>query len=103
MKRIAAVCLSVLSLAAAAAAQTAAPARPAQPAAPAKAAAAPALSAATRQKLMAALDKGAAYLKSQQKPDGTFDPNPGITGMAATALLRQPGAHDAALKATTKT
>ena len=52
------------------------------------------LSAATRQKLMASLSKGAAYLHQQQKPNGTFDPHPGLTSMAAAALLRQPGARD---------
>ena len=50
------------------------------------------LSAATRQKLAASLGKGAAFLHQQQKPDGTWENHPGITAMAATALLRQPGA-----------
>lgn len=49
------------------------------------------LSAATRQKLMESLNKGAAYLQKQQRPDGKFDNHPGITAMAAAALLRQPG------------
>jgi len=49
------------------------------------------LSAATRQQLLASLEKGAAYLRSQQRPDGTFDDHPGVTGMAATALLKQTG------------
>jgi squalene-hopene/tetraprenyl-beta-curcumene cyclase len=44
-----------------------------------------------RKKLTDSLEKGAAYLRQQQHADGTFDANPGITGMAATALLRQPG------------
>jgi squalene-hopene/tetraprenyl-beta-curcumene cyclase len=44
-----------------------------------------------RKKLTDSLEKGAAYLRQQQHPDGTFDANPGITAMAATALLRQPG------------
>ena len=48
------------------------------------------LSAATRQKLAASLSKGAAFLNQQQKPDGKFDNHPGITAMAAAALLRQP-------------
>ena len=96
MTRIGAACLSVLLLSPLAAAAQTAPARGGQPAAGT-------LSPATRQKLMAALGKGAAYLKSQQKPDGTFDANPGITGMAATALLRQPGGRDEALKTTGKT
>lgn len=49
------------------------------------------LSAPTRQKLTASLERGAAYLRSQQRPDGTFDNHPGVTAMAATALLRQTG------------
>ena len=44
-----------------------------------------------RKKLTDSLEKGAAYLRQQQHADGTFDANPGVTGMAATALLRQPG------------
>jgi squalene-hopene/tetraprenyl-beta-curcumene cyclase len=49
------------------------------------------LSAETRQRLIEASNKGAEYLRQQQKPDGTFDANPGVTALAATALLRQPG------------
>ncbi len=56
-----------------------------------------------RQKLTASLERGAAYVKAQQKPDGTFDANPGITAMVATALLRQPGRRDAELKTVAKT
>jgi squalene-hopene/tetraprenyl-beta-curcumene cyclase len=98
MNRIVAAALSALLLLPVAAGAQTTPARAAQPAA-----AAGRVSAATRQKLMDALNKGAAYLKSQQKPDGTFDANPGITGMAATALLRIPGQRDEALKTTAKT
>ena len=54
------------------------------------------LSAETRNQLMDALNKGEAYLRQQQKPDGAFDANPGITGLAATAILRQPGKPKAA-------
>ena len=61
------------------------------------------LSAATRQKLVASLGKGAAYLHQQQQPDGKFDNHPGITAMAATALLRQPGARDKELATVGKT
>ena len=50
------------------------------------------LSKETRQKLVDSLNRGAGYIRQQQKPDGTFDPHPGITGVAAAALLRQPGA-----------
>ena len=49
-----------------------------------------ALSPATRQKVLDGLHRGAAYLKQQQKPDGTWENHPGITAMAAAALLRQP-------------
>lgn len=37
------------------------------------------------------LTRAAAYLRQQQHPDGTWENHPGITGMAAAALLRQPG------------
>lgn len=61
------------------------------------------LSPATRQKLVASLNKGAAFIKSQQRPDGTFDAHEGVTAVAANALLRQPGAaHEDALAATSK-
>jgi squalene-hopene/tetraprenyl-beta-curcumene cyclase len=49
------------------------------------------LSAATRQRLVDALNKAETYLRQQQKPDGSFDANPGISALAATAILRQPG------------
>lgn len=49
------------------------------------------LSAATRAELLAAAGRGAAYLRAQQKPDGSWEFHPGITGLAATALLRLPG------------
>ena len=49
------------------------------------------LTAATRQRLVDALNKAETYLRQQQKPDGSFDANPGISALAATAILRQPG------------
>ncbi len=55
-----------------------------------------ALSADTRQKLLQSLARGAAYLRTQQREDGIWENHPGITGMAATALLRQPGTTPAA-------
>jgi squalene-hopene/tetraprenyl-beta-curcumene cyclase len=54
-----------------------------------------ALSAETRAKLNDSLAKGAAYLKQNQAPDGTWSKHPGITALVATALLRQPGANRA--------
>jgi squalene-hopene/tetraprenyl-beta-curcumene cyclase len=68
----------------------------AQPPATAAPATRTGLSAETRQRLMEALNKAEAYLRQQQKPDGTFDANAGITALAATALLRQPGKPKAA-------
>jgi squalene cyclase len=65
--------------------------------------AAAAMSAETRQKLVEALNRGAAYLKQQQKADGTWENHPGVTGMAATALLKMPGRRDAELKTVDKT
>jgi squalene-hopene/tetraprenyl-beta-curcumene cyclase len=49
------------------------------------------LTAETHERLMESLDKAEAYLRQQQKPDGAFDANPGITALAVTAILRQPG------------
>ena len=58
----------------------------------------------TRQRVTDALNKAEAYLRQQQKPDGSFDANPGITALAATAILRQPGKPKAAqLQAVNKT
>lgn len=54
------------------------------------------LSAETRAALLKSLDRGAAYLRSQQKPDGTWENHPGITAIAATAILRQSGTKAAA-------
>jgi squalene-hopene/tetraprenyl-beta-curcumene cyclase len=54
------------------------------------------LSTDTRQKLTQSLDRAAAYLRQQQAADGLWEKHPGITGMAATALLRQPGTTPAA-------
>src|SRR5262245_16558874 len=53
------------------------------------------LTAETEKKLRESLAKAEAYLRSKQKADGTFDTNPGVTALAATALLRQPGASRA--------
>ncbi len=97
MRRITAVCASALLLLPTMGAAQRAPARGAQPAGSA-------LSAATREKLIASMNKGAAYLLSQQKPDGTWEDNAGVTAMAAGALLRQPGkAREDALRTTGKT
>ena len=49
------------------------------------------LSAETRQKLVESLARGADYLRQNQQPDGTWEKNPGITGLVVTSLLRQPG------------
>lgn len=51
----------------------------------------PALSAETRQQLIAAAAKGGAFLQQNQAPDGTWEKHPGITALVASALLRQPG------------
>lgn len=57
------------------------------------------LSAATRAELLASAARGAAYLRTQQKPDGSWEFHPGITALTATALLRLPGStRDAELK-----
>lgn len=61
------------------------------------------LSADSRQKLAESLNRAAAFIAKQQRPDGKYDNHPGITAMAATALLRQPGARDRELAAVAKT
>lgn len=58
---------------------------------PAAPAAATSLSAETRAKLMASLDRATSYLVAQQKPDGNFENHAGIAALAASALVRQPG------------
>lgn len=64
----------------------------------------PGLTADTRKQLMESLNKGEAYLKAQMAPDGTWENNPGITALAATAILKQPGKQKAAqLAAVSKT
>ena len=49
------------------------------------------LSADTRQKLMESVARGAQYLRQNQQPDGTWEKNPGITGLVVASILRQPG------------
>src|ERR1700704_3813360 len=53
-----------------------------------------------RQRLNQSLARAAAYLKQQQHADGTWENHPGITAMAASALLRQTGTTRAAQMAT---
>jgi squalene-hopene/tetraprenyl-beta-curcumene cyclase len=74
MKRIAVLTLGALMVASAASAQ-----------------ARGGLSPETRKQLMASLEKGSAFLKQNQQPDGTWEKHPGITALVASALLRQPG------------
>jgi squalene-hopene/tetraprenyl-beta-curcumene cyclase len=59
--------------------------------APATAAAPRGLTADTQRQLRESLAKAEAYLRSQQQADGTWENHPGITALAATSLLRQPG------------
>jgi squalene-hopene/tetraprenyl-beta-curcumene cyclase len=62
------------------------------------------LSPELRKELMASLNKGAAYLRQQQQPDGMWEKHPGISGLAATALLKMPAeSRDAQLKVVGKT
>jgi squalene-hopene/tetraprenyl-beta-curcumene cyclase len=62
------------------------------------------LAPAVRTALNQSMARGAAYLKSQQHADGTWENHPGVTGMAATALLRDPEMpRQEALQATAKT
>jgi squalene-hopene/tetraprenyl-beta-curcumene cyclase len=50
-----------------------------------------ALSAETRRALTDSLARATAFLRQQQKSDGTWESHPGITALTATAILRQPG------------
>jgi squalene-hopene/tetraprenyl-beta-curcumene cyclase len=50
------------------------------------------LTAETERRLKESLAKAETFLRQRQRQDGTFDDNPGVTALAATALLRQPGA-----------
>ena len=61
------------------------------------------LSPELRKQLTASLDKAAAYLRQQQQPDGMWEKHPGISGLAATALLRMPGEKAAQLQVVGKT
>jgi squalene-hopene/tetraprenyl-beta-curcumene cyclase len=54
------------------------------------------LSPELRTKLNESLARGAAYLMQHQQPDGRWENHPGVTGVAATALLRMPGTAPAA-------
>ena len=53
------------------------------------------LTADTQKRLVESLNKAEAFLKSQQAPDGTWEKHPGITALAATSILKQPGAAQA--------
>ena len=46
----------------------------------------------TQKRLIDSLNKAEAYLKQQQPADGIWEKNPGIAALAATAILKQPGA-----------
>ena len=49
------------------------------------------LSAAVKQDMMKSLERGAAYLRQQQRADGTWENHAGITAVATAALLKQTG------------
>ena len=53
------------------------------------------LSDELRHELMKSIDLGLAYLKAHQKPDGSWENDPGISGLAATAFMKQPGSSGA--------
>ena len=50
------------------------------------------LTAETQKRLIDSLNKAEAYQRQQQPIDGIWEKNPGIAALAATALLKQPGA-----------
>ncbi|MGE0593039.1 MAG: prenyltransferase/squalene oxidase repeat-containing protein [Vicinamibacterales bacterium] len=45
----------------------------------------------TQRRLMESVGKASAFLRQQQKADGTFDANPGVTALATQALIELPG------------
>jgi squalene-hopene/tetraprenyl-beta-curcumene cyclase len=49
------------------------------------------LTPGTRAELLKAAENGAKFLRANQKPDGSWEFHPGITGLTAAALLRVPG------------
>lgn len=49
------------------------------------------LTADTQKQLIESLNKAEAYLRQRQAADGIWEKHPGITALAATALLNQPG------------
>ncbi len=50
----------------------------------------PLMSASTRQSAASSLEKGLAYLRQNQKPNGSWEFHEGITGLAAIAFMKQP-------------
>jgi squalene-hopene/tetraprenyl-beta-curcumene cyclase len=50
----------------------------------------PDLSAATRTSLQQSLEKGLAYLRAQQKPNGSWEMHEGITGLALLSFYKNP-------------
>ena len=54
------------------------------------AAPAPGLSAETRKSLEQSLEKGLAFLRTQQKPNGSWEFHEGMTGLALLGFLRAP-------------
>src|ERR671912_724686 len=56
------------------------------------------LSPQTRQRVTESLNKAAAYLRQQRKPDGKWEDHPGITGLAALTLMNMPGVDLAAIR-----
>lgn len=77
---------------------------PAKQAPAAPRAAAPAMSAASRASAMSTMKKGSDFLRKEQAADGLWDKNIGLSGVAALALLNEPGVTKAeALKTVGKT
>jgi len=60
------------------------------------------MSPATRRELLDSLSRAADYLKKQQQRDGRWENHPGITALAAAAILRQPNVPREQLMETTK-
>ena len=49
------------------------------------------MNAASHDAAQASLQRGLAYLRQNQKPNGSWEMHEGITGLAAMAFLKQPG------------
>ncbi len=48
------------------------------------------LSKSLKDEIKSSIDKGLKFLRSQQKPDGSWEDHPGLTSLAVTAFMKSP-------------